>query len=244
MIMQNKRSTRASGLLMSNTLNYNRWQLEIFGQELGEKVLELGCGVGNITLILSQKATKIYALEINPGAIELAREKLKDRPNVEFVECDLINFDFNRFSDLDSIILMNVLEHIEDDIGFLSNIKELMTRTGAKILLLVPAHMWLFGTCDSEVGHFRRYSKKSLAEVLSEAGLESTNIRYMNTIGALGWWVNFVLLKRSGAREEDSSFQVRLFDKFIVPWLRKFEEFINPPFGISIIAILKVNGEK
>jgi tRNA/tmRNA/rRNA uracil-C5-methylase (TrmA/RlmC/RlmD family) len=85
MIVQNKRSTRASGLLMSNTLNYNRWQLEIFGQELGEKVLELGCGVGNITLILSQKATKIYALEINPGAIELAREKLKDRPNVEFV---------------------------------------------------------------------------------------------------------------------------------------------------------------
>lgn len=229
---------------MSNSLNYNRWQLEIFEQEIGERVLELGCGVGNITLLLAQKATKIYSLEISSAAIEIASKRLKDRVNVEFIECDLINFDFDRYTDIDSIIFMNVLEHIEDDLRFLIKIRELMTRTGAKMLLLVPAHMWLFGTCDSEVGHFRRYSKETLAKVLSKAGLVTKNIRYMNTIGALGWWVNFVLLKRSGACEDDSSFQVRLFDKLIVPWLRKLEDFINPPFGISIIAILEVGDAK
>ncbi len=229
---------------MSNSLSYNRWQLEVFEQEIGGRVLELGCGIGNITLLLAQKATKIYSLEINSAAIEIASERLKDRVNVEFIECDLINFDFDRYTDIDTIIFMNVLEHIEDDLGFLIKIRELMARTGAKMLLLVPAHMWLFGTCDSEVGHFRRYSKQTLAKVLSKAGLVAKNSRYMNTIGALGWWVNFVLLKRSGACEDDSSFQVRLFDKLIVPWLRKLEDFTDPPFGISIIAIVEVDDTK
>jgi len=104
---------------------------------------------------------------------------------------------------------------------------------GGKVLIFVPAVQAAYGPLDAELGHFRRYSKPTLARPFIDAGLELLELRYTNPIGLLGWMVN-AHVRRSTVH---SPAQVRLFDNLVAPWALPLERLVAPPVGLSLIAV-------
>ena len=131
---------------------------------------------------------------------------------------------------LDTVIALNVVEHIEDDAGALRTMAGLLV-PGGRAVILVPALQGILGSLDEELGHFRRYSRASLAAVFSAAGLRLERMFWYNRIGVFGWWLNGCVrrLKRIPIG------QLRAFDR-MVPILR-YERFLPLPFGQSLVAI-------
>ncbi|HYM61803.1 MAG TPA: methyltransferase domain-containing protein, partial [Thermoanaerobaculia bacterium] len=132
----------------------------------------------------------------------------------------------------DTIVSLNVLEHIEDDVAALRAMREILA-PGGHVALLVPAHPSLYGEYDRLDGHFRRYTRRSFEAAIRRAGFEQVRLRYFNTLGAAGWWVTYKLLRRSIHDSGD----FRLMNAAI-PILRPIERLIPPPFGLSVTAIV------
>ena len=132
----------------------------------------------------------------------------------------------------DSVVCLNVLEHIEDDLGALREMRRVI-RPGGYLALLVPAHQVLYGKFDEAVGHFRRYSKDPLLKLLKQADFEVTSIKFFNITAVIPWLVNGRIFKRDYLPED----QTRLVNR-LVPVL-KLERLIGPPCGLSLIALAK-----
>jgi len=130
----------------------------------------------------------------------------------------------------DSVVCLNVLEHIEDDLFALSQMRDSLT-TGGKLALLVPAHRFLYGEFDRALGHFRRYERRELADKLEKAGFIVLDMKFFSLAAALPWLINGRLLKR----DYIPSGQANLAN-LLVPLL-KLERLIGPPCGLSLIAI-------
>jgi len=137
-----------------------------------------------------------------------------------------------RFKDrrLDTVVALNVVEHIEDDIGALRTVAGLLA-PGGRAVILVPALQAIFGSLDEELGHFRRYSRASLAAAFSAAGLGLERMFWYNRVGVFGWWLN----ARVRRVKRIPIAQLRAFDR-LVPTLR-YERFLPLPFGQSLVAI-------
>jgi SAM-dependent methyltransferase len=131
---------------------------------------------------------------------------------------------------LDSVICLNVLEHVERDEEALRSFHQSL-QTGGKLILLVPAGKSLFGSLDVSFKHCRRYDRQELFEKLTRAGFKVKQLRYFNFIGCVGWYLNGKIFRRKTL----PAIQLRLFD-WLVP-LFKLEEKIGIPFGVSLIAI-------
>ncbi len=129
---------------------------------------------------------------------------------------------------------MNVLEHIKDDKKALSNMFNLLNH-GGKLILLVPAHQWAFGRIDKGLGHFRRYSKNEVVNKLHDSRFLIQDSRYLNWLGLIGWFVNAKIFKSKIL----PAGQLGIFDLVARPFLM-IENFISPPFGLSVLVI----GEK
>jgi hypothetical protein len=125
------------------------------------------------------------------------------------------------------------LEHIEQDETALRDIYDLL-EPGGRLLLLVPAHPWLYGSLDQHLGHRRRYRREELRKRLETTGFRVVYLQYFNRIGILGWFLNSRIFRRKGL----SSFQLRIYNLFVP--LFKLERFFPLPFGISLLAV----GEK
>ncbi len=137
-----------------------------------------------------------------------------------------------RFKDcrLDTVVALNVVEHIEDDVGALRTIAGLLA-PGGRAVILVPALQTIFGSLDEELGHFRRYSRASLTAAFNTAGLRLERMFWYNRLGVFGWWLN-ARVRRVKRIPID---QLRVFDR-LVPTLR-YERFFPLPFGQSLVAI-------
>jgi hypothetical protein len=106
---------------------------------------------------------------------------------------------------------------------------------GGVVVLLLPAFPGLYGPIDRNLGHYRRYTGRSVARLAAEAGLKLQNLRYMNAAGFFGWWANARIFRR----EAQSARQIAVFDRLIVPLMSRIESILPPPFGQSLIAVLK-----
>ena len=131
-------------------------------------------------------------------------------------------------------MLLNVLEHIADDREALDRMASILS-PGGVIVLLVPAFPSLFGPIDRNLGHYRRYTRESLAKLAGACGLRARRLQYMNTVGFFGWWINARLLHR----KEQSDSQIAVFDRYIVPLMSRAEAILRPPFGQSLLAVLE-----
>lgn len=227
-----------SGLVMVNASNYNRWQFDIFRPHLRGEILEIGCGLGNITQYLVPVAQTLYSVDIKEEAVTYTKKRFANFPNVQIMHKDVFAPGYSAPAPYDSILFCNVLEHIQDDLGAMRRCRE-MIAPGGTMVLLVPAHQWLYGTCDAEAGHFKRYSRKDIRQLARQSGFSVERLFAFNMVGALGWWVNYCLLKRRHTNNEESDTQVGLFDKYLVAPSRIIESIIPAPFGISYISILK-----
>jgi len=102
-------------------------------------------------------------------------------------------------------------------------------------VLLVPAFPALYGPIDSNLGHYRRYSRGSIAKLAESTGLRIRKAHYVNAVGFFGWWVNSHILKRQAQSEK----QIAIFDRYLVPLLSRLEEMVRPPFGQSLFVVLE-----
>jgi SAM-dependent methyltransferase len=220
---------------MSRARNYFAWQARIVRREIGQRVVEIGCGIGNFTEFLLDRMA-VHAVDADTECIERLVARYPGRKNLSVAVCDVQS---ERFSELsafmaESCICLNVLEHLEDDLDALKRMASIL-RPGGAIVLLVPAFPALYGPIDWNLGHYRRYTQASLVDLAAASGLRVTKMRYMNAVGLFGWWAN----SRVFRREAQSAVQIGIFDRCVVPWESWIEERIEPPFGQSIFAILQ-----
>lgn len=232
---------KSSGLVLLNSSNYNRWQYDQFRPYIGETVLEIGCGLGNLTQYLKEDAKFLLSLDTRPEAVAFIQERCPQSVNFK-VEClDVFEQGLKEYSrrPFDTIVFSNVLEHIADDVKAMTTCHEILSPVEGKLLLLVPAHQFLYGTLDEESGHFRRYSKKEIVRLARISRFKVLDLYAFNMSGALGWFLNYCVLKRKGTNNAPASLQVDFYDRFLVGPSRFLEEKIRPPVGISYIAILQ-----
>lgn len=209
--------------------NFNRWVFESFEPWLNGEILELGCGTGTFTALMAERNWRVTAVDIDPDFVEIAARRLSGWTNVE-VGCA----DITRMKDgplYDTIILLDVLEHIEDDVGLLKSISERL-RAGGRLILKVPALPSIYSRLDEAIGHYRRYDKGALASRLKQAGLIPGDMRHLNALGILGWVINGKVLRRT----TPPAMQVDAFDR-IVPVACRIERALRLPVGLSLISL-------
>jgi SAM-dependent methyltransferase len=208
---------------------FNSWVAGLVAPAVSGRVLEIGCGTGNFTGLLAGRATSVTAVDLNSEYVEAARRRWGDDPRLSFRCCDATTADWN--SEFDTVVLLDVLEHIENDAGFLSALHRAL-RPGGALILKVPSGEWLYGSLDRAIGHYRRYTKASLGRALRNAGYLDPDCLYFNWLGILGWWLNGRLLGRT----TPPSAQVGMIE-LLVPLLRRLERAVPLPLGLSLIAI-------
>lgn len=222
--------------IMEGAGRYNEWLFKRCAPFIGNKVLETGAGVGNITKYLLS-SQKIVATDINPDYLDEIKQTFSSFPNVTVKKLDVEKkSEFERLSEekpIDTVICLNVLEHVRDDDQALANIHNFLN-PGGRLIIVVPAHQALFSSLDKYLHHERRYSLSSLRGKMVEAGFKIITGRYLNMLGAMGWFLNGHVLRRKMIPPQ----QVRLMD-FFLPLL-KSEGYIRPPFGLSVFMV----GEK
>ena len=224
---------------MSEASNYHRWILGIFAPYLGRHLVEVGAGLGSFSeLILRHHACETLSLVEPSGEMyQQLDARVRRMPASPRVNVYHANFPeaaplITAGHSLDSVIYVNVLEHIEDDEAELKTIHKALSDRG-RVFIFVPALSWLYGPFDERLGHLRRYAKDELEEKLRRAGFQPIVSAYFDVAGVAPWWTKYRLLK--SATMQPAS--VRFYDRYIVPAARRFESVIRPPIGKNVIAV-------
>lgn len=214
--------------------NYNLWIADQAKSHMGRRVLDAGCGAGNITRELLERDL-VVAVDVWDEFVALAEQEFANTKRVAVHQFDLSDPQMKEglaAYELDSVLCANVLEHVEDDRAALANLAALLP-VGAPIFLLVPAFPILYGEHDRADHHFRRYTKRSLRETIDPLSLEIEFDYYMNLPGYFAWLVVVRLLRRRLSEEG-----IGLYDK-VIPAIRAVEERVRPPFGQTLVAVLR-----
>jgi glycosyltransferase involved in cell wall biosynthesis len=221
---------------LSRASNFNNWMADTIRDYCGNHVLEIGSGVGNLTKQLIPRV-KYVASDINPLYLQTLEALSTDRPYMQSTYCDVTDLgSFPRLDEgYDTVICLNVIEHVDDDRASLSNIKSVMAEAG-RALILVPQGQWNFGTLDEVLGHQRRYSKQSLRKLADDCGLKTVKMLEFNRLGTLAWFLNGKLLRR----RTFGLFQIWMLN-FLTPMLRYVDRFLPLP-ALSLIAVVQRQG--
>jgi glycosyltransferase involved in cell wall biosynthesis len=218
---------------LSRASHFNNWMADTIRNYCGGRVLEIGSGVGNLTRKLIPRA-KYVASDVNPFYLQTLEALSSDRPYMKSSYCDVTDISsFPRLEEgYDTVICLNVIEHVEDDYGALANIKTVLATTGTAIIL-VPQGQWNFGTLDHVLGHQRRYSKESIQKLARDCGFVAKEIREFNRIGTPAWFLNGKILHRRAF----GLLQIWMLN-LLTPVFRVIDPFLPFP-GLSLIAILQ-----
>lgn len=222
--------------LLKDTYNYNHWIYSLLRPWLGNNVLEVGSGPGNLTRFLLDRE---QVLCIEPNVLYCSQlEKLAAvHRNITIENGDDRLLEEQQYPNrYDTLICLNVLEHIENDMETLQRFYNTLSNNGV-LLLYVPASQWAYGTLDRNMGHFRRYNKIILKERVRQVGFEIVRCRYVNLIGVFGWWWTARCLKDSFINPQ----KARLVDKW-VPILSALENICPPLVGQSLFLVAKKMG--
>jgi SAM-dependent methyltransferase len=224
---------------MAEASNYHRWILAVFKPFLGRHVVEVGAGLGSFSaLILGQHPCETLSL-VEPSD-EMHRElaertwRTHTTTQVETYHANFIDAAslIKARQTPDSVIYVNVLEHIADDVLELETVRQTLSDDG-RIFLFVPALQWLYGAFDERVGHVRRYSKRQLEDKLERSGFKTLRSSYFDLAGVAPWWIKYRLLKSATMGQRG----VKFYDRFIVPAARRIESISSPPIGKNVIVI-------
>ena len=213
---------------------YLHWIADLLIPYLGASALEVGAGHGSVTQHLA-RGRRFVATDVSDSCLSALRSRFADWPNVEVRRVDLRAVDMSET--FDSTIIINLLEHIYDDAGALATLRDRLN-PGGNCLIYVPALNWLYGAWDRDVGHYRRYSKRRLAAVVREAGLQPVKLRYVNML-AIPAWVLFS--SRWLDRDDTGSVgrSLELWDRVGIPLTRSIERRVSPPMGLNLFCVAR-----
>lgn len=215
---------------------FNRWMYDQFKNQLKGEILEIGSGIGNISKLVIGEGHTITLSDYNEEYCDSLQKKFAQDKNVrEIIRVDLLHPDFeNKYKaykeKFDSIFLLNVIEHIEDDLMAIKNCNYLLNDEGY-LILLAPAYSWLYSSFDKQLGHFRRYSLDSLKELLKKENFSILSGSYFNLTGIAGWLLFGKILKQKML----SSGEMSAFNK-IVPIAKFIDKLVGRRTGLSIIV--------
>ncbi len=220
---------------MSEAVRYHRDILRIFSPYLGNRTLEVGAGSGNISqLILTRQPEHLYAVEPSDGMCAILRERLRGNLNASVHHSLLSDFmETEKEPGVDSVVSVNVLEHVRDDIGELTMMRRAL-RPGGHLCLWVPALPVLYSRFDRTLGHYRRYRKQNLVQKLERVGFVPVHVAYRDVVGMLAW---FVVCRILG--QELSPMKVGIYDRFVMPVTSLLGRRLSPPLGKNLMAIAR-----
>ncbi len=226
--------------LFSTANRFNRWLYESVAGYCRGNILEIGSGIGNISKLLLEKQASVTLSDLKSSYCTILQRRFKGISNLrDIIQVDLSLADFDKkhaalTGMFDTLIALNVIEHISDDITAIRNCKRLL-RPGGRMIILVPAFQWLFNSLDKELGHFRRYNRKTLSRLLYGQGLDMIAIKYFNSAGIPGWWFSGSILKRKSVTDT----QLAIYDK-LVPLFRFSDKLSMQRAGLSVIGVGEV----
>ena len=218
---------------MSFAQNYSKWLVELCEPYLGSTVAEVGAGTGNLTDLFSRHPDieKLIAFEPSEKMSTILNDRLNHNKRISIVNNTLIDEKDNYNNSFDTIVYMNVLEHIKNDkneiLTIFNNLKE-----KGYVCIFVPALSFLYSEFDKSIGHHRRYHKQQLIDLFQSQGFNIINVRYVDMLGIIPWYIAFVLL-RKGLNNNNTS----IYDKIAIPIIRIVENIITPPIGKNLLLI-------
>ena len=213
-----------------NAPNYLSWVADTCRPHLGYRVLEVGAGLGAITARYEQ-GRDVVANDLSPSCVRALRERFADHSNVRVEERDLRVLEAD--AEFDSVIMVNVLEHIADDAGALRRLARLLV-PGGNFVVYVPALNGLYGPWDRRIGHYRRYSVWRLREVFREAGLEPVEVSWANFLAIPAW----AAFGRGNIDDRERSGNLlSLWDRAAVPAARLLEGHVRMPIGLNVFGV-------
>jgi len=217
---------------LAETPRFNRWMADTIRPLAGSDVLELGAGIGNLTRQLSPHRRRYVATDIDPLHLARLRNRLQNRPNLEVRECDLADPEsFAPFAqEMDTVICLNVVEHIDQEQQALMNIASAL-KPGGRAIVLVPQGPSLYGTLDEVLGHRRRYSEGELKQKMEQAGLVVERMIRFNRVTRPVWFLYGKILRKRGF----GRLQLWIFDHTV--WLWRRVDALLPWSPVSLIAV-------
>lgn len=219
---------------MSNASNYYQWIMDSFRPHIGRVVAEIGGGMGHFSdALLDLGVEHLDVFEPSENMFHELEQRFKDDVRVQTYNLQLNELERSDIKAYDSICYVNVLEHIERDLEELQYARQNI-KQGGYLLIFVPALDWLYSNLDYKLGHYRRYSKTMLIDVVKSAGFVVESVKFFDFIGVIPWYVLMVLMKR-----DFSPGNVFFYDKLVVPVMRVLERVVEPRIGKNLILIAR-----
>ncbi|MDM9383277.1 class I SAM-dependent methyltransferase [Chlorogloeopsis sp. ULAP01] len=218
--------------IFAHATNWKNYYASIIHPYLSGKVLEVGAGMGMTTKVLCQANCKKWIC-LEPDSLLLAKIKQLIEVNElpSFCEAKVGTLSELHETSLDTIIYIDVLEHIENDYNELKNSLQSL-KNGGKLVVLSPAHQWLYSPFDQKIGHHRRYTKKSLSSIVPK-GFRCIKLSYIDSVGMLASIANKILLKSA----DPSLKQILFWDRVLVPLSKMIDPLLFFSTGKSVIGI-------
>lgn len=213
---------------MSLAKYYNSWVVNKFKKFLKGDILEVGFGIGSFTSELVNYGP-VWAIDVDQEFVKnskLSHQNLK----LGFGDIEAGKYFFGN-KKFDTIVCLNVLEHIKNDEKSLNNLYSLLNKNG-KLIIIVPSQMFLFGEIDKAIGHFRRYHKNKLLDIMKKIGYRIIYQKRLNLLGSFGWFISGKILRQTKIKKGN----IKLFD-LIAPLFLGMEKFYEPPIGTSLLII-------
>ncbi|ASR34583.1 methyltransferase [Prauserella marina] len=211
---------------------YLNYQRELIRAHCGRTVLEVGAGLGEFADGFTG-FERYVVTDVDPEAVRQMKARFADREEIEVQQFD-IDGQTTLEEPVESLVAINVLEHIEDDVEALRCLAASVT-PGGDIILFVPGYQQLYGEFDRKVGHYRRYTPATVRAAAEKAGLTVEVARPVNFLGAFAWWA---AVRKGGAGAPNRKL-VAIYDRFVVPVTRAIEKVVKVPFGQSVLCVAR-----
>lgn len=216
-----------------SAVNYHAWLTDLALPHLGEHPLELGSGLGDYAASwLERGVPRITVTEADESRLGVLNRRFAGDERVAVRAIDVAAPGRASHS---AYVAFNVLEHIPDHVGALRAAHTLV-RPGGAVVMFVPAFQLAMSRFDRQVGHERRYTRSTLRTAYTAAGLTVDDVRYVNAPGLLAWILGMRLMRMT----PKDGLPVRLWDRLVIPPVRRFENRVRPPFGQSVLAVGRV----
>lgn len=227
--------------VLNKLSQYHVWLVEQYAHALTGNVLDIGSGIGDLVQFYGVPGVrKITATDISPQMLDALRTRFAGNERYAVQKLDVLSAeDVQRIGErqFDVITCVNVLEHLKDDEQALRHMCRLL-KPGGKICVIVPAFDWLYGTLDKVVGHERRYSRRTVAPKFRAAGFADVQLRYMNRLGVLTWFMAGRVVRRTTFPPRTCLALDRM-----VPLLKKIDRILRLPFGQSLVLFAEPSAQ-
>ncbi|MGH3679041.1 MAG: class I SAM-dependent methyltransferase [Natronosporangium sp.] len=216
--------------------HYRAWLVRLVSPYLGESPIEVGSGIGDYAAELAPGRAAYTATEPDPDRLAVLADRFAGD---QVVRVRQLGLPTDQTGEHSALVMLNVLEHIEDDVAALRSAAGLV-RPGGAVVVYVPAFDGAMSRFDRLIGHHRRYTRRTLAAAMTATGLRVERLRYVNSVGLVSWY----LLMRCARMTPRDGLALRAYDATVIRSVAWVERFARPPFGQSVLAVGRVPGDQ